>query len=156
MTASNTGDDPPTRIPWPPVLLVATIGCGFLLEGLAPLPLPTNLRTAGGAIIVLALLNEIWCALELRRHHTTILPYRPVSTLVTTGPYRWSRNPIYVSHVALAAGVGMVLGSLWTLLLTPALILALMRLSIMPEEQHLAKKFGPAFGAYVRRTRRWF
>jgi protein-S-isoprenylcysteine O-methyltransferase Ste14 len=155
MTAPNTPDEPPARFPWPPVLLVATVGFGLLLDGLAPLPLATNLKSVGSAIIVLALLNEIWCALELRRHHTTILPYRSVSTLVTTGPYRWSRNPIYVSHVALAAGVGMVLGSLWTLLLTPALILALMRLSIMPEEEHLAKKFGPAFGAYVKRTKRW-
>ncbi len=155
MTSALEGGEPPTRIPWPPILIAATIGSGLLLDQLAPLPMTRSWQIIGGALVVLALLNDIWCALALRRHRTTILPHRAVSTLVTSGPYSLSRNPIYVSHVALTAGVGMMLGNLWIVLLTPALVTALMRLSILPEEAHLARKFGPAFAAYAARTRRW-
>jgi protein-S-isoprenylcysteine O-methyltransferase Ste14 len=154
MTSPIPSGEPPTRIPWPPILIAATIAGGLLLDKLAPLPLPARLEGAGGALIALALLSDIWCALELWRHHTTVMSHREVSALVTTGPYRFSRNPIYLSHVALTAGVGMLLGSLWILLLTPILILGLMRFSIMPEEEHLARKFGPSFADYAAKTRR--
>lgn len=157
MRAPDPHDEPPSRIPWPPLLMLATLGAGAMLDALLPIafPFPHAGRAIGAAVIVLALANDVWCAMLMARHSTTIRPDRAVSSLVTEGPYRWSRNPIYVSHVALTAGLGLVFSSVWTLLLLPALAFGLTKLAIVPEETHLSRKFGSLFDAYVARTRRW-
>ncbi|WP_159731072.1 isoprenylcysteine carboxylmethyltransferase family protein [Methylosinus sp. Ce-a6] len=157
-TDSRAEAEPPSPIAWPPLLLLAAIAGGAALDALLPLAegaWPPAARIAGGLIVALALANDLWCAALMRRQGTTIRPDRAVSSLVTTGPYRWSRNPIYVSHVALVAGLGLALGSAWMLLLTPALAFSLQRLAIEREERHLSQRFGAEFDAYVARTRRW-
>ena len=121
-----------------------------------PVPaLPAGAAYPGYALVALALLSDIWCAREFRRRQTTIMPHRAVSALVTSGPYRYSRNPIYISHVALTLGLALAMRSLSVAALTPLLAAALTRLSILPEERHLAEKFGPEFAAYAARTPRW-
>lgn len=156
MSPSETIDEPPSRIPWPPILIAASIGGGLVLDHLAPLAsLPPIMRVIGGAVIVIAIVNDIWCAWTLARHNTTVMPHRPVSYLVTHGPYRFTRNPIYVSHVAATIGIGLLLRSPWILLLTPLLVVGLTQLAILPEERHLARKFGAGFANYAARTRRW-
>ena len=153
---STEFDEPPTHVPWPPILMAAAIGGGLALDRLLPLTEVHGLaKPVGGIIVALALLSDIWCATVFRRRRTTIMPHRAVSALVTDGPYRWSRNPIYVSHVALTFGLGLLLGSPWIVLLTPALIWGLTTLAIVPEERHLSKKFGSTFAAYAARAPRW-
>lgn len=155
---SRAEADPPSRIAWPPLLLLAAIAGGALLDLLLPLSegtWPLAARIAGGLIVAFALANDLWCASLMRRQGTTIRPDRAVSSLVTAGPYQWSRNPIYVSHVALIAGLGLALGSTWMLLLTPVAAFLLQRLAIEREERHLSQRFGAEFAAYVARTRRW-
>jgi len=148
---------PPSRIPWPPLLILLTIVLGLLLDSVFPLfPMMSGMNEpAGLAIIALALASEAWCAATLWRARTTILPHRAVSHLVTAGPYRYSRNPIYVSHVAVTLGVGLLLHASWIVALTPLLATALQKLSIEPEERHLAEKFGADFARYAKSTRRW-
>jgi protein-S-isoprenylcysteine O-methyltransferase Ste14 len=119
------------------------------------LPWPGLARPAGATVVILALVNDIWCVASMARHRTTIRPDRAASSLVTEGPFRWSRNPIYVSHVALTAGLGLAFGSAWVVLLLPALVVGLTKLAIEPEERHLSIKFGSRFAAYVAQTRRW-
>lgn len=150
-------NEPPSQIPWPPLLVIATIGAGATLGVFLPLPFPWPgvMRVIGSAVILLALANDVWCAALLWRHGTTVRPDRSVSRLVTEGPFGRSRNPIYLSHVALTGGVGLALASPWTILLLPALVYGLKRLAIEPEERHLFRKFGPEFAAYVARTPRW-
>ncbi|MBG0811080.1 isoprenylcysteine carboxylmethyltransferase family protein [Methylosinus sp. H3A] len=158
VNASEAEADPPSRIAWPPRLVVVVVALGALLDAVLPLydgHWPTSARVAGGLIVALALANDIWCALLMRRQGTTMRPDRAVSSLVIAGPFRWSRNPIYVSHVALVAGLGLAFGSVWMILLTPALAFGLQRLAIEREERHLSQKFGAQFDAYVARTRRW-
>lgn len=157
MTMPTTRDGAPARIPWPPILIALTFAAGRALESVAPvLPAPSPLaQAAGGVVAALAVLNDLWCASTLWRNKTTIMPHRAASTLATDGPYRYSRNPIYVSHVALTFGLGLWLGSTWVAALTPLLAYALQKLAIEPEERHLARRFGPDFAAYVARTRRW-
>jgi len=154
---SADAETPPARVPWPPLLIVATLLFGRALDGLAPiLPiLPQEARVLGLVLLALALANDLLCARALARHRTTILPHRAATSLVTDGPYRFSRNPIYVSHVATTLGVGLLLHSPGVLVLTPLLVVALSRLAILPEERHLAKKFGAEFAAYAARTPRW-
>ncbi|HEY8063408.1 MAG TPA: isoprenylcysteine carboxylmethyltransferase family protein [Methylosinus sp.] len=158
VNASEAEADPPSRIAWPPRLVVVAIAIGALLDALLPLSdsaWPPSARIAGGLVIALALANDVWCALLMRCQGTTMRPDRAVSSLVVAGPYRWSRNPIYVSHVALVAGIGLAFGSVWMILLTPALAFLLQRLAIEREERHLSQRFGAEFDAYVARTRRW-
>lgn len=150
----------PSRIPWPPLLVGATLIAGLLLDTLTHDVLSglVSFRFAqeiGGAIIVLAFANDVWCARTLARHKTTILPHRAASQLVTDGPYRWSRNPIYVSHVAVVIGLGLLLQSPFVLLLAPIFALALVKFSIEPEERHLLRKFGDDYRSYMARARRW-
>lgn len=158
MTAAP--DPPPARAPWPPILMVAAVLAGLVLDrlsggagrGLIDHP---ALRILGGAMISGALAIELWCALIFARRDTTILPHRAASALATEGPFRWSRNPIYVAHVTLVAGVGLVMASPFTLLMTPLLAAGLTRLAVIPEERHLLAKFGDDYRAYMARTRRW-
>lgn len=151
---------PPARIPWPPLLILAALLAGRALDGLtggalAGLVAFPGAPLLGGLIVALALANDLWCATTFARLETTILPHRAATHLATEGPFRFSRNPIYVSHVAVVFGLGLLLGSPFVVLLTPALAFALQKLSIEPEERHLAAKFGADYRAYVARTRRW-
>lgn len=160
MNPAREADSPPARAPWPPILIVATLIAGRgldmlsggALSGLVAFP---GAPLLGGLIVALALANDVWCAVTFARLNTTILPHRAASHLATEGPFSVSRNPIYVSHVAVVAGLGLLMGSPFVLLLTPALAFALQKFSIEPEERHLLAKFGADYRAYMARTRRW-
>lgn len=149
----------PARLPWPPILIAATLALGVALDtatGLSPAFMATQtMRIIGVSIIGLAFANDLWCARQFMRRKTTILPHRAASALVTEGPFRYSRNPIYISHIATTAGLGLLLGSLFSVLLTPALAVALTKFAIEPEERHLEAAFGEAYRAYMTRTPRW-
>lgn len=109
----NDNEQPPSRIPWPLILVAASIKAGLVVDRLAPIPLPWPSFTAalGGLIVALALVTGLRCASTLWRRGATALPQRPAARLVTEGPFRVSRNPIYISHTAFAAGLGLMLGS---------------------------------------------
>ncbi len=157
MTSSSESGPPPSRVPWPPLLFIAVIIGGRVLDVSLDLPKISfgSVKIVGGILCALGLVNNIWCALTLRGHNTTILPHRAVATLVTSGPYRFSRNPIYISELALTVGIALVLRS-WTILaLTPPLFFALTKLAVEPEERHLREKFGAKFDAFCARTPRW-
>ncbi len=157
MTLSTKDERPPSPIPWPPLLLIAVIIGGRMLDHWLPTPwIPADLaHPVGTMLIVLGLANDVWCALTLRRHDTTILPHRAVTTLVTSGPYRYSRNPIYISELVITLGCGLLLRSPAIVLFIPALFFALTKLAIEPEERHLHAKFGLEFEQYAARTPRW-
>jgi protein-S-isoprenylcysteine O-methyltransferase Ste14 len=157
MTEDATAQEPPSRIPWPPLLLLAALGGGALIDAVLPGPSawPDQLRTAGGLLIVLALAVDVWCVRVMWLRGTTVRPDRPVSRLVTDGPFRWSRNPIYAANVALVLGVGLAFAAPGALLLAPVMAVALTKLAVVPEERHLARRFGRDYEAYVARTRRW-
>ncbi len=159
MTAPEA-DAPPARVPWPPILILCALVAGRALDwltggALAGLVSFPGAPLLGGVIVALALANDIWCALTFARLKTTIMPHRAAAHLATSGPFRFSRNPIYVSHVAVVLGLGLLMSSPFVLLLTPLLAVALQKLSIEPEERHLSAKFGAEYRAYVARTRRW-
>ena len=153
-------DDRPNRIPWPPILLIATIALGIALQWLVPLPWIYGLAaleaTATGiTMIVAAFAIDIWAALVFRSQKTTIMPHQRSASLVTRGPFRFSRNPIYVGNLMVVAGLGMVLSNLWLLIATPVLGLALHKLAILREERHLEALFGDQWRDYSTRVRRW-
>ena len=140
----------------PPVLFALPLVLGFLLNRWLPLAvLPAWSGVAGLALLVFALVPGPWALVVMIRHDVNPAPYMPVRTLVTGGPFRFSRNPIYLTYVLFVAGIGLYLGNLWILLLLiPAVITAHYGI-IVREERYLSRRFGADYEEYKLRVRRW-
>ncbi|MFI5120656.1 MAG: methyltransferase family protein [Thermoanaerobaculia bacterium] len=144
----------------PPVLFGAGLAAGFLLKWLVPVRLvPPFLERpvclAGSALAVLGLAFGGWALGTFLMARTTPHPNHPVSALVTWGPYRVSRNPMYLGVSAGVAGIALVANTPWLLASLPFVWLALSRLVIDREEIYLERKFGEEYRAFKARTRRW-
>lgn len=143
----------------PPLIYVAGIVIGWLLQRWRPLPITAGPSMARMICAVLAL--AIYFAFfgpafaAFRRAHTSIIPNRPASAFVTTGPYRVTRNPMYVSLVALYLAVTLFMDSWWPVALLPLVVLAVDRLVIAREERYLGGAFPAEYAAYRSRVRRW-
>jgi protein-S-isoprenylcysteine O-methyltransferase Ste14 len=115
---------------------------------------PARMIVFGFGIGGLALI--VWAILTLRRAGTTVLPDKGADKLVTDGPFRYRRNPIYMGDVLLFLGLAQLTGYIWFAIATPLCAIAVFYLAILPEEQHLENRFGQAYLDYQERTRRWF
>lgn len=149
-------DSPRVHIP-PPFFYVAAIGGGAVLQRLAPLPIGGGPWRLVAALVLIAafgaLLTASFTSFWTRR--TTVIPNRPATALVIAGPYRFTRNPMYVALALLTAGTGLWLNSWWVLVLLAPAIVAIDRVIIAREEAYLRRRFGADYDAYVRRVRRW-
>lgn len=142
--------------PWPQLLVGGAIVLGLAVDLILGVDRPHALFTVvGGPLVVAAVLTNLWCARLLRGHDTPIQANRPATALVTDGPYFYTRNPIYVSYVALVFGLGLVLGSWTVTLLAPVVAVALHYMNVRPEERHLRQKFGEKYAQYASETPRW-
>lgn len=152
MPANSAGSIPP-----PPLVYLVFIGCAWGLAQWLPLDLPPHelLSLGGWLLIGLGVLLMVWSAWEMFRHRTTINPYGKPSSLLQTGPYAFSRNPIYLADTLVYCGIGLWLGSLWPWLLLPLLVYCMQRTVIVYEEHLLTRLFGDEYRAYRRRVRRW-
>ena len=99
----------------------------------------------------------IAAAFEFGRHKTTVNPTDPeqASALITSGVFKFTRNPIYLAFAFILLGWGIRLASVTTVLFVPAFMLYMTYFQIKPEEQILLKKFGTPFADYMQRVRRW-
>lgn len=149
------------RVPVPPPILFAAallLGIGahrILPVAAGPSSALPFLRLAG---LVLALCSGVLAAaafVTLGRHHTTFRTDRPTSALVTSGPFRLTRNPMYLSLAILIAGVSALVNSLWPLAWLVPVVVIVQRLAIAPEERYLRELYGSAYEQYCRRVRRW-
>ncbi|PSC02995.1 isoprenylcysteine carboxylmethyltransferase family protein [Alsobacter soli] len=157
--AKDIGERPNT-IPWPPLIYSAALLVAWGLEQVDPfLWLDRQLRLvpewAGLGLFGLGVLMDFACFIVLRRHGTTVLPNAPSRNLVTTGPYRWSRNPIYVANTVALIGFALALRWGWLLFLAPVTVAAVNWLAISREEAHLERRFGQAWRDYAAKVRRW-
>jgi protein-S-isoprenylcysteine O-methyltransferase Ste14 len=143
----------------PPLLYVAGIVVGWLAQRAWPLPItghPSAIRMSIGIMFGLGWLVLAGPAIgAFFRNHTSIIPNRPATTLVTTGAYRFTRNPMYVSLVLLYLAVTLALDSWWPMIFLPLVVIAVDRLVIRREEEYLAQAFPGEYPAYRERVRRW-
>jgi protein-S-isoprenylcysteine O-methyltransferase Ste14 len=150
----------PTEIPWPPVLLAAALVLGWLARRLYPLPWPgiddLPARIVGYGLGAAGIALVAWALVTLYRAGTTVRPNHGADRLVTAGPFRYRRNPIYMGDVLILLGLAQLTLNIWFAILAPVFALAVYRLAILPEERHLEKRFGQAYLYYKERTRRWF
>ena len=123
------------------------------------LPLPAagrrGTQATGAAVAVGGALLSLSGVLTALRQGTTVVPHHVVTQLVTTGPFRRTRNLMYTGHVIVLLGAALRTGSWWPLLVAPLCIRATTRLVILPEEDYLADRFGQDYQRYSTRVRRW-
>ena len=96
-----------------------------------------------------------WSLYLFGRHRTGLLPGQPTQSMIETGPYRLSRNPLYVGLLAAYAGLALLAPTFWGLVLFPAAVLLVRWGAVIPEERFLRRRFGAAYDDYTRRVRRW-
>jgi protein-S-isoprenylcysteine O-methyltransferase Ste14 len=154
VTRTST-DNPGVRLP-PPLFYAGAVIGGWLIDRAWPLPIGGAWRTVLGWVFFAGGVPLAASAIGLfRRKQTSMIPSRPAGTLVTGGPYAFSRNPMYVSLVLLTVAIALFLNSWWVvLLLIPALVIV-QQFVIVPEEGYLRRRFGSEYEAYTRRVRRW-
>jgi len=153
-TESGPDLGPGVRVP-PPALVAGAILVAWLLRHLLPLPVMAPLPLPGNIAFALALGLILWAALAMLRAGTDLRPDKPDAALVVTGPFRFSRNPIYLGLVLIAGGFALRWGDLWGWLGVVAAQQVLDRLVIAREEPYLTRRFGAAYTQYRARVRRW-
>lgn len=141
----------------PPVLFVVPFIALWLLDRLVPLTIPggSGRTWAGVVLVALGVGLGAWGVLAFRLHHTTVIPHGIVSALVTNGPYRITRNPMYVGLALVYLGVSLVVATWWPIFALPFIIVAMYRLVIRHEEAYLGRTFGVDYTAYRHGARRW-
>ena len=143
----------------PPVYFATAFGAAYGLQrrwpwSLLPEGVDVGVPAGYGLMLVAGLLGG-WGILTFWRHRTPVIPGRPATSMVTAGPYRFTRNPMYVGLFLLYAGLTLRLDSVWPLLFVVPLF-ALLNGHIIPsEERHLAATFGDDFETFRQRVRRW-
>ena len=149
--------DTPGVIAPPPIIYLCSILAGLGLQRLWPLQvLPGVLGTAlGVSVILVAVVLFVLCIREFRAAGTSVQTRRPTTVIIKTGPYQFSRNPIYLSFTLLQIGVGIWANSVWVLgMVVPALVLMPYGV-IAREERYLERKFGEEYLQYKSSVRRW-
>lgn len=160
MTKNKKDDVAAVRI-FPPAVPLVTILAGIGLDRLwrigpgSALLLPER-YWIGGLIVIGSIFGlGLWSVLAIRRTGQTENPWRPTTEIVESGPFRFSRNPMYLQMILVCLGMAVMLMNVWILLLTPLCAWILYKLAILPEEAYLESKFGEIYRAYMRRVRRW-
>ena len=140
----------------PPLIYAVPLAAGLVLQRFVPqTALPdTWARILGPSLVLLGFFG-LPAIVAFRRVGTPPQPWRPSTTLVTSGPYLISRNPMYVGFTLLYAGITLWVNTVWPLLALPVILLVMQRGVIQREEAYLERRFGEEYRTYRARVRRW-
>ena len=155
---SNPDPPPLMLIAPPPVMYIGALLLGVAIHVLSPmaiLPATYTHAVLGGVLLLISGTFARWAFLTMRRLGTTANPRKPSEALATDGPFRISRNPIYVAMTGLHIGLAFLVNSAWLLMLLPPLLIFMQWGVILREERYLTGKFGDEYTAYSSRVRRW-
>lgn len=159
MSLDSPLSSPGVRFP-PPLLFAAGLALGAAIEyaGWA-LPFSDNNSTAwtlaGAVLITAGAALAVWGVATFLAARTAIMPHHAASRIVTSGPYRFTRNPMYVGMTLAYVGVGFLMNSWWPAVLLPLVLVLLVMLVIRREEAYLGRAFRDEYALYRTRTRRW-
>lgn len=150
------------RVP-PPFVYVAGLAIGWLLDRARPWPISRSTgSSASSLLLALAVALAVGYVIiflsalaAFRRAHTTLIPNRPATAFVTDGPYRWTRNPMYVSLALLYLALALWMNSWWAVLMVIPVLLVINGAVIAREERYLGSAFPEQYAEYRARTRRW-
>ncbi|MEL7470034.1 MAG: isoprenylcysteine carboxylmethyltransferase family protein [Pseudomonadota bacterium] len=157
---SDAARDHPNVIAFPPLILASALAVSWGLGVLLPLSLlpPAFSGIAlvfGLADCALAAFIAISAILAFKRAGTHVEPHKPALVLVEDGPYRFTRNPMYLGLLLLHLGVSFIFSLDWGLFVLPVLWVTLHRGVVLREEAYLTAKFGTPYVEFLSRTRRW-
>ena len=141
----------------PPIYLLVSLLVMTVAHALAPGPrviLPPWSYAGGGLVLAGLVLNAVSAGL-FAHHHTAIKPFQESTALVTRGPFRYSRNPMYLGMLLVLMGVGVLFGTVTPFLVLPFFAIAMTRIFISAEERSLAERFGRVYLDYQHKVRRW-
>jgi protein-S-isoprenylcysteine O-methyltransferase Ste14 len=141
----------------PPLIFVAGLVVGFALEALLPgVDLPAVVQWGVGGLLVLAGLGLLLSFnTAFSRRGTAVEPWKPTTAIVTTGPYRFTRNPAYLGMAVTYVGIAVMSSALWVLVPLPVVLAVIEGGVIAREERYLERKFGDEYLGYKRTVRRW-
>lgn len=150
---------PPSHFPWPPALFLAAIVAGWLLQRRWPLAWPgindTPAKTIGWGFIIGGFCLAGWALYTFWRSDAEFRPHAAATVLVTTGPYRRFRNPMYLGYVLILLGLADTAQNVWIVIMALVFAALVTWLAILPEERHLEARFGQDWRQYKARSRRW-
>lgn len=143
----------------PPLLVLSVVLCAELLRWFVPVSTPslgavwrTTLAVAVGSTALALVASALYV---MRRVRTPVEPWKPTRSIVTSGPYRFTRNPIYLAFLGLQLSYAWGRDNVWGILLLPLTIALLQWGVIQREERYLTRKFGEEYSRYRERVRRW-
>src|SRR5260370_1672075 len=155
----ETRDNPGVIAP-PPLIYAVPLAVGLLLHARFPVrPLrfmPRVVRVVlGSSLVGLAVAVIASAFRKMVRAHTNVNPTQPTTALVVEGPFKFTRNPLYLSLTLLYTGISIIVNALWTMLLLPLVLLVMRKGVIDREERYLERKFGEQYLRYKASVRRW-
>ena len=155
-----TESDRPDILVFPPLAMLVALVAAVVLEWLWPLhllppPFPFRTTAPGIVLILAALALGISGLLTFRRSGTNVDPRRPALRVIETGPYRFTRNPMYLGMVGIQFGLALTFSLDWALFGAVLLGLVLHFGVVLREEAYMTAKFGAAYTEFRARTRRW-
>lgn len=155
VTTQERSDNAGVRVP-PPLVYVAGFAAGALLQRLAGLPALTDRLAVPAAVVgVAGMALVVWSLVLFRAAGTHIEPTKPTTALVSSGPFRLTRNPVYLGFALLYLAAAAWFGASGALLMLPLVIAVVDRTVIAREERYLERVFGDAYRRYRRSVRRW-
>lgn len=154
---TETRDHAKVKI-FPPLALAITLLGVRMLDKHAPWDMPPldSLRFGSYLLMPLGFALVLLAVRELKKAKTHVNPFKTTKTIVGTGPFRFSRNPIYLGFLIFVLGFGLFHATWWALIGVTALFLILHFMVVIPEEEYLAEKFNQQYIYYANRVRRWF
>ncbi len=149
----------PVKYPWPTFFYITAILVACGLQRFAPCHLPDGrmllLQMVGAALGLAGVYLMVWASIMLFRNRTALLSNHSAARLVICGPFRYTRNPIYLGYTLLTLGVGVYADNGWIVVAALAAAIVTHLYVIRKEEMHLLARFGYEFERYCRRTRVW-
>ena len=157
MSAVSQPASDPRRFPFPPAIPIIALVLSWVIGRLWPIEVnwPAWTRWIGWVLFTTPPLLVFSAVRTFRRHHTAVNPRGEVTTIVTSGPFRYTRNPMYLSLLVLYVGGMLAFRLPWAVVLFVPVFLALHFGVIIPEEKHLESVFGEQYRLYRHRVRRW-
>src|SRR4051812_18052121 len=155
--AAKAATDSPGVLVFPPALLLGTLLLAIVLNLIWPLHFPRMawMKIAGGLLFILGGFLLGWGRRTMMRAGTNVPPHKPTLAIVTNGPFRFTRNPLYIGGTAAYIGLSLVFNLAWALVLLVPMLFLLNCGIVMREERYLEKKFGDAYLVYKARVPRW-
>lgn len=154
---TDTSNDSSDVIALPPSIYLSGLAAGVVLHWLKSVPfLPENLTLLlGVALIVISIVLVVTAMCAFAEAKTNIDVRKPTTSIIATGPYRFSRNPIYLSMALLVLGIAVLVNALWILITLVSVLLVIRFRVIAREENYPTRKFGEEYLQYKSKVRRW-